>query len=408
MDHLLPANIVTEDLPPVERVAVEPDPEGTPCLESFRDRIAIDAIHDGPCVPARFLRSVPEAALHEAYRRERDWGAELVASALASALHLRDYMRVTTARVLLDFGRFPGTTPPRAEFLDRFAINHPFSQYLDHSQKRQLLEDYYDPISAAMESMLESALLKIAVHSYDERNPTDTRRPAVSIITRPHGHHRYFEMPVGVFDPLFPGQLAEYTADRILRARLALALEENAIYVADNYPYPLPEGSVEVRSQVWSFFRWVRHRFEKEWPLPEDAPPERREARALMWEMLQDTNLRSADSESLRSHLHMYRRANPERAKIFDIARREYEQIAAYIQADDGKIVRTYRNDMDRPSALVIEVRKDLVWDLERSRPKVDDARLLARTLAAAIQTYLTEDRPAKAKAFACRDPRYH
>ena len=373
---------------------------GRPVSRPFGERIAIDVIHDGPCVPARFLEGVPEPVLNEAYRRERDWGAELVASALASALHLRDYMRVTTARVLLDFGRFPGTTPPRAEFLDRFAINHPFSQYLDHAQKRQLLQDYYDPISSAMESTLDTALLKIAIHSYDEKNPTDTRRPAISIITRPHGHHRHFEMPVDLFDPLFPDELAVNTADRILRARLALALEENAIYVADNYPYPLPEGSIEVRSQVWCFFRWVRERFERERPLPEDAPAERRDARDLVWKMLLDTNLRSADSESLRSHLHMYRRPNPQRLQLFDIARQEYEQIASFIQADDGEIVTTYRNDLDRPSALVIEVRKDLVWDLELSRPKIDDARLVARTLAGAIQTYLTEDRPAKGEGF--------
>ena len=41
----------------------------------------------------------------------------------------------------------------------------------------------------------------------------------------------------------------------------------------------------------------------------------------------------------------------------------EYERISAFIDANRTGLVDRYRNAVDRPSSLLIEVRKDLVWD---------------------------------------------
>ena len=57
--------------------------------------------------------------------------------------------------------------------------------------------------------------------------------------------------------------MAEFTVDQILRDRISLTLEKG-IPVAHNYPYLLPEGSIEVRHQVWRFFKWLQTHFEKD------------------------------------------------------------------------------------------------------------------------------------------------
>ena len=417
LDRLLPVDLCADGGPAIERVPIEPDPEGSSCPPAFRNRLLVDVIHDGNVLPARFLRDAdgspiadPEA-LHTDYVSERDWGAELIAAHLASALHLHDYVRVNRARVLLDFGRFPGITPPSADFMRRFAINYPFSTALDYVQKKVLLEAHYDRISEGMDAAIRDKLVKIAIHTYDEHNANRTRRPPVSILTRSLGHQKDFGMPVGLFDPAFPDVLAEFTADRILRSRLALTLEEAAIHAADNYPYALPEGSVEVRSQVWFFFRHVQLAYEAAFGPDPERDRNRPSPRSIVWDMLLDTNLRSADSEALRSYLHMYRHPPAGLEAMFDRARAEYERIVAFIGLEDGALVNNYRNSVDRPSSILIEVRKDLVWRFDEGRPigpRADDARLIARILANAVRTYLIADRPAKAIALAQRDARYH
>lgn len=417
---LLPTRLSTEDIEPFERVEVPDDPGGSECPADFRERIMVDVIHDGAHVPARFLTGpggpAISAQLPSGYVSERDWGAESVAASLASALHIGAYYRVNIARVLLDFGRFPGITPRAADHMHRFAINYPFSELLTHDQKRDLLEAYYDRISEGMDAAIQDRLIKVAIHTYDERNATTTRRPAVSILTRSYGHQELLESPVQLFDPHFPPELAEVTADRILRARMALTLEEAAIHVADNYPYSLPEGSVEVRAQVWSFFDYVRKRFEKEHPPALSTRRGRRgddlSPRDRVWAMLLDTNLRSAQSESLRSYLHMFRRPPSGLGDVFREARQEYERIGAFIRGDGGAVVQGWRTAVDRPSAILVEIRKDLVWnfapDGEPLGPRVDDARLIARLLARSIQSYVIADRAAKAKAMLTRDRRFH
>lgn len=400
---------------PFEVVPVAPDPDGTPLSPEDQARVCIDVIHDGWVLPDRFMTGVDglpiasPAVLEAAHHTERDWGASLVAGSLAAALHLPDFFRIRTARCLLDFGRFPGITQDGAEFLRRYAINYPFSEGLGFTEKRDLLEDHYDGISRGMERFIHGRALKIAVHTYDEHNASMSRRPAVSLLTRSLGHQENHEMPQGVFDPLFPGLLVEYTADRILRARIALGLEEAAIYAADNYPYALPEGSVEVRSQVWFYFQYLRTRFEAEYPPAPHEADDPRNPINLVWSMLLDTNLRSSDSELLRSYLHMYRRPPAGQEALYEQARQAYERIRVFAEAGDGQIVKDFRAS-ERTSSLGLEVRKDIVWHFEGGRPmgpKIEATRHLARVVAKAIQTYFDYDLPQKEWAQAARDPRF-
>ena len=398
---------------PHEFVPVEPDLAGAPLPEEVVDRVSIDVIHDGWVLPEAYQvdargKRITQANLQDVFVRERDWGASLVAGCLASALHMAGFFRVTTARALLDFGRFPGSTPRGAEFLLRHAINYPFSEHLGFEAKWRLLEEHYDRISDGMDGAISGKVLKIGVHTYDERNPNLSRRPAVSLLTRSLGHHRNLEIPLGVFDPLFPEQLVEFTADRILRARISLALEEAAIHTEANYPYALPEGSVEVRSQVWCFFQHLRRRMEQALEIEGREDP--RSPWNLVWSMLMDTNLRSSESELLRSYLHMYRRPPSGLEALFRRARTEYERVRAFLSADGGAVVDAYRTSVERTSSLGLEVRKDIVWRFEDGRPmgpKVDEARTIARVIAKAIQAYFTHDLPQKEWALAAQDPRF-
>lgn len=410
---MLGFELSTEDTVPFETVEVEPDPAGLPCPEHLRDRVTIDVIHDGCHVPGRFyedsLKNGTSAEeIEKQYILERDWGAELVAQHLASALHLPSYHRINIARVLLDFGRFPGSTPPGADFLNRLAINLPFSEHLSYEHKREVLERYYDPISEDMERAISGKLIKIAIHTYDVRNPTRTQRPPVSIITRSRALQEDFQLPVGLFDPLYPDELAQYTADRILRSRIALTLEEAGVHVEDNFPYPLPEGSVEVRSQIWFFFRHLRAVYEAAHPRQPHEDEEH--PRDAVFQMLLDTNLRSSRSEALRSYLHSYRRTSHLMGVDFLAARREYEQLAAFMEREGDRLIRGFRTSPERTSSLAIEVRKDLVVDFDAGRPvrlRPEDARFIAVTLASGIRTYLTYDRDLRQGAAKLGDPRY-
>ncbi len=407
---LRPIELTHEETTPFERVEVQPDPEGHPCPDAMRSRVGVDVIHDGNWVPSKFTSSDPGHILHpnrlqEAYVLERDWGAECVASCLASALHLPDYTRVNTARVLLDFGRFPGTSRSGADHMSRFAITHPFSEHLDHKQVQDLLESHYDVISEGMDETLRDRLLKIAIHTYDARKPGRSRRPAVSILTRFHGLTDAPGNPLRLFDASCPAEIVEMTTDPILRSRLLLHLEEAAIYAAENYPYTLPEGSVEVRAMVWYFFRHVREQFVHRMTHLDHGPAAER-----VWNMLMDTNLRSADCYALRGFLHMYRRPAKEDEALFLQARDYYEEVAAFISEHRETLVRDWLQSTLRPSSLILEVRKDLVFDYEGSRPvrpRIQDAQYIARVFAAAIQQYLVEDRPAREVALAAQEARF-
>lgn len=384
--------------PLVEHVPV--DPHGSFELpEEARAQILIDVIHDGHWLPPEFLvagdgREIRPEQLQPDYVRERDWGASAVAEHLVGALGLGSYLRINVARVLMDFARFPGSTPRDADHLHRFAINYPFSTLLSYRQKKRVLEQYYDRVSEAFETALVGKLVKVSIHTYDQYNRSGTERPAMSLMTRSIGYQTNSEMPAGLFDPMYPDVLAEFTADRVLHDRISLTLEKRQIPVAHNYPYLLPEGSLEVRHMVWSFFSALRGAFERAHPERVADP-----SYQMVWAMLLDTNLRSSDSDALRSYLHMYRRAPPGREALFDAAADAYDAVREFCHRR-ADVVNRYRYSPLRTSALAIEVRKDIVCELGpdgvpmRLRP--DNVALVGNTLADAIATYFREDRPAR------------
>lgn len=388
-----------EPTEPLEFVEVKRQGRSRPRFPAeYRPLLMIDVIHDGRSVPAEFLLTDDGEPIGDGffddYVRERDWGASIVAGRLADQLGLDGFYRVNTARVLLDFGRFPGSTTHHAAHLQRFAINYPFCDWLGFQQKKRLLEEHYDVISQHMDSALEGKLLKIAVHTYDKHNPSGTVRPHVSLVSRSVGFRIDSETPLSLHDPMFPPVLGEFTADRVLRDRVSLTLEKHGIPVGHDYPYLLPEGSPEVRSQVWSFFQFLRQRFE-------EANPDtvERSEYQLVWEMLLDTNLRSSESETLRSYIHTFRRAPRGRVREFARAQVAYDTIRVFCTAEDHAIVEEYRYSETRHSSLGIEVRKDLVWDFDDAghpiRPNPDNALAIADVIAEGLATYLREDRRA-------------
>ncbi|NUN12445.1 MAG: toll/interleukin-1 receptor domain-containing protein [Myxococcales bacterium] len=414
-----------------EPVSFVTNPEYDPDLhlfpESYKDRIVIDTIHGGDFIPAQIYRSLAQRLsdqmlfehVNKGYAREKDWGCNYIAAGLVRALNLPGFYRVNIARVLLDFGRFPGITRANADYLSRFAINYPFSHYLSHAEKKKVLEDYYDRISETYEKAVRRAVLKLAVHTYDKYNPTDmpgekgTLRPESSIIYSTMAYHTTKRMPVGLFDPYYPDEFGEFTADRKLAARISLDLERGGIAVGHNHPYALPEGSVEVRAQVWFFFSYLRKRFEEMNPDSRVSP-----AYEWVWRMLLDTNLRSAESEMLRSYLHMFRRPPSDwAAGVFGLsagfpeqlegtlerAREAYEKIGDFLYGNRDQIIGDYRSSNRRPSSLGIEFRKDHIWTYRGDEPVTLDgpdvlhmAQLqhVVGVTAQSILTYLNEDRP--------------
>lgn len=396
---LTPYNVISDEpVEPFEFVPVVASEDAPTLPDDVRSRILIDVIHDGAHIPAQFqINAEGHAIPFEQYSAhhwlERDWGACMIAEAVCRHLGVPGYHRVNIARVLMDFGRFPGLTQRDAEHLDRYAINYPFSELLGFTQKRQVLTDLYDPISVGVDKVVRGTITKIAIHTYDKRNASGTVRPDVSICTQPDSYNADSELPFGVFDPMYPDALAEYTADRVLRDRISLTFEKAGYRAAHNYPYTLPDGSIEVRSQVWAFFRFLRKQFES--AHPETAL---RSGHELVWRMLCDTNLRSTSSEALRSFLYMYRRPPAGMETAFTDAQRAYEQIHSFLRKDRAALVQGYRKSNERLSSLGLEVRKDLVFKFDPSgtvplEPKPEAAEAIGQVLAKAMYTYLDYDK---------------
>jgi hypothetical protein len=378
------------DADAIEFVRVEP--EGNP-PKVLREQVILHVPHDGDMLPREYLKGIDGPIALDSFARdyvaERDWGASLVAERLAARMGLGGYWRIRVARVLMDFARFPGETRVDRGHLHRFALNYPFSEWLDRPTKRQALRSLYDRCSDVMEPSIVGKTVVLGIHTYDSHNESGTLRPDVSLITRPHGYQAESRMPIGVFDALYPDLLAEYTADRILRDRISLTLEKARIRVAHNYPYLLPEGSIEVRAQVFYFFHFARLAFLREHGKTASDP-----SFQLVWKMLQDTNLRSVESEALRSHLHMYRQAPRNRKGVFKAAVAAYDHIAAFVQ--NSGVVDAYRFSETRPSSMALEVRKDLCWNFDGDGwpdgPKDDDVDRIAERISAALVTYYDED----------------
>ena len=254
--------------------------------------------------------------------------------------------------------------------------------------------DLYDEISALIEPHLQGKLIVVAVHTYDEHNPSLTSRPHVSLVTQSAHYQREATMPYGVFDPMYPDVLGESTCSRILRDRISLNLERSGYRVSSNHPYALPDGSIEVRAQVWYFFGALQRLYTERFPETADDP-----SHQLVWEMLLNTNLRRARAEALRGYLHRYQRAAPDDEALFVDAQASYAKITEFLRTSSA--LKDYRRWADRPSSIALEVRKDLLCEIEPdgSRPKPptakmkDRARKIARTVAGAVETYFMTDR---------------
>ncbi len=387
--------------PPFEFVPVEATGEQS-IPERFREQVVILTLHDGEAIP-KFARFDPEGRprvdpehLAERFVSERDWGANLVAHKIAAALGIPGYARVCYARVLADFNRFPGSTPPdHADALSRLAIIPPFNTALDHASKMRVLRDYYDATSDIVERhFLTDKRILLCIHTYDEHNPSLTRRPDLSLVSVPQTYQREARMPYGLFDPIFPDELAESTCCRILRDRISLNLERSGFRVTHNHPYPATDGSFEVRSQVWHFFRQLRVRFEEVYPETRGQEPFLR-----VWRMLLNTNLRDHEAEALRSYLHRFRKIAGDKQEPFRRARDAYSQVMRFLDNRDAQA--DFDHYHDRPSSLGLEVRKDLLCELnpETGRPirrspgQEEVATMIGNVIAGALKTYFETDR---------------
>ena len=97
----------------------------------------------------------------------------------------------------------------------------------------------------------------------------------------------------------------------------------------------------------------MRSRFETAYPNTRNRP----EA-ILVWNMLMDTNLRSAEGSALRDFPYMFRRPPKGRVREFTKAQRIYERICLYVANNNSELVEHYRKSSERPMSLGIEVRK--------------------------------------------------
>jgi hypothetical protein len=393
----LPADLRLEAVPPFEVVAVEPDPEGTPCPAAFRGGLTVDAIDDGHAVPAQFLGHAPSnhwEELLEVYARERGWGSALVAGYLAAALHVPSFLRVNTARALVDFGALPGVSAPGAPPGLRRAIRAPFDRWLTPLQQQDLLTGHYDVVARGFDRYLASARIAISVQTRDEHDEHGRRQPAIGILSRAHVP----TLPPGfagasAVDPTFPYELLESTADRSLRARIAETLETGGHHVVENYPHLAPEGAYPARMIVKHFFWRVWSAFERIHPAePRAAGPSPRER---VWNMLLDVEQRSGDAELLRGYLHRLQRPPRDLEVDFAAARGEYARIADFVAAHRDALVDGFCRTPDRISVLVVQLRKDLIWNAVEGplgSPRPESARSIARAVAGAVAAYIEED----------------
>lgn len=410
----LPADLHLEAREPFEWVPVDSDAEGHPAPLRLRPSVLIVALEDGHLVPAEFLGHAPSGhweALLASYARARGWGSSLLAGHLAAALHVPSFFRVNTARALVDYGRMPGVSSAIALPSQRRAIHAPFDRWLTPLMQQDVLERHYDVIGRAFDARLATARVVLSVETRDEHDAHGRRRPPLTISSRCHVP----SMPPGaagatILDPLFPAELLESTADRGLRARICEILEAQGHDVVENYPHLLSEGSVAARAIGKHFFWRVRDAYEH---LHDDATPETKAARELVWRMLLDAEHRSGDGELLRGYLHRLQRPPEDRSSVFALARAEYARIAQFVTEHRDALIDDLKRGSDRISILVVQVRKDLVWNTVNGAfgaPRVDSARAIARGLAEAIHLHLSQDiaevTPAEVTTSAWNEPR--
>ena len=363
----IPLPEIVDHLEPVEFVPVQGGDASRRC-----DDILVFTIHDGNQVPRHLWGDYSEEILareevHQAYVRERDWGANRVAENLARELGLSGYLRVNLARFILDFGRFPGTSAVGEGYLSRHSMFPPVEHLLSEEAIHEVLSRYYDGISKVMTHYFSTKKITLGVHTYDPLNATGTERPKISLVTRSLEYQNNSTIPPYVFDPLFPPILSEATSDRALTYQILLDLEKAGHHTSLNYPYVMPEGSVEIRAQVWFFFRQLRRHFTRTFP----ETTERLEYQRV-WQLLLDVTRRSPESEQLRAFLHRYRDAPKGQESLFAKARGAYARIQEFLGTHRHTLVESYRYAPERPSCVGIEVRKDLLSWIDADLGTVD------------------------------------
>ena len=376
--------------------------------EEYDSEILIDTIHSGHIVPPSFARLIDSGQFRKMYFNEKDWGADCVAAQLARELRLSGYHKVFIARSLFDFGRFPGSSSKvRSSHMERSAISFPISDQLDFREKKQIMEEYYDKISDYFENVVRGKKIKISIHTYDEHNPPTrhenpitrrdegTTRPEFCLLYRSRLFQEQTRMPFGIFDPLYIDELGERTADDLLAHLISISLVERMrsesswkYRVSHNYPYLLPEGSMEIRAHVWNYFHFLRDLYETRRGIPDD-----REAYDAVWNMLLDTNLRSSRSETLRSFIHMYRRSDTEEEKLLMRCTSVYENIRQFVSEEKGSILQEYSKYSEKLDAIAIEIRKDLVWHFGNKQPVENNTKAIAEAIASGVVRYLREHR---------------
>ncbi|RMH16199.1 MAG: hypothetical protein D6696_18760 [Acidobacteria bacterium] len=356
-----------------------------------QERICVFTIHDGSQVPRRVLgddaeRILDRADVRQTYLRERDWGADLVAAQLAGELGLASHLRVRLARVLLDYGRFPGVSENGEPYEERKSIYPPIAGLLPRIARHRLITDYFDRISRCLAARLTGAQVTLAVHTYDAAETRGADRPEVRLLRRTLSFP--CQATGEAFDRLFPPVLCASTCNKSLMFQTVLNGAGNGGDVA---PYLMPHGSVEMRVQVWFFFRFLRARFTDRHPATAAQPAFQR-----VWAMLLDVTRRSSDCELLRGYLHDYREAPAGQEALFAGAQLAYDEIADFLRANESELVDGYRFSTERPSCIGVEVRKDLLYDVDPEaghvRPRrdaADVARDVARQLAPAVRDHL-------------------
>lgn len=371
---MTPIPEVVDHLEPIEWVDIDDDSSSIhpPSTRPEDQDILVFTIHDGAQIPRHLWGERTEEILERpdirhAYVHERDWGANLVAENLARALGLSGYLRVNLARFVLDFGRFPGTSALGEGYLTRHSMFPPVEHLLSEEAIYDVLDRYYDGISEVITQHFAAKRVSLGVHTYDALNATGTERPKISLVTRSLEYQIGSTIPPYVFDPLFPPILGEAVADRSLSYQVLLDLERSGHHTALNFPYLMPEGSVEIRAQVWFFFRHLRRHFCRSFPDTRERPEYQR-----TWQMLLDVTRRSTDCEQLRAYLHRYRAAPQGQESLFRRCRQAYARIQEFLGTHRHTLVDEYRYSPDRPSNVGIEVRKDLLSWIDAHRGTVE------------------------------------
>ena len=404
--------IATEDLRHSDRWGSEPlHSSGLELLPpQYSDSVVVHSIHAGGAVPKSVTDAVRRSGLEDELKKqhlkEKDWGASYLAVAVAAALNIPRMSRMRIARAVMDFGRFPGITREGGSFLGRYCINKPLADVAEkHDSVVELLFDHYDRASDILKEAASGKSLLLGIHTYDPNNQAkiagkETERPPFSLLYTSDSYHRLKRLPLGLFDPLFPDEIVEYTADGRLLARLQLDLQREGYTTLHNFPYCLPEGSLEVRSQVHSYFEFLRDQFRAE----RGIEPSEEDPYSDIWEMLLDTNLRSVRAELLRSFIHRALDVTGDRAiEGIDLhgARGRYLELSDYSKRHQKRLLEQFR--ATRCNSLALEVRKDLVWkfDKDSGNPRdvnspenlrIDNVTKFAFLIARAILRYYNVD----------------